>query len=164
MKLFATSGSGVLVLSLFSGLLLDTMPLPLWLDRFWPNWTCLILIYWCLYLPQRVGIGTGWLLGLVLDASKGALIGQYALGLSVAAFLTLKTHRRMRLFPVWQQSFSVCFFVFIDILLVTWINGMIGYPPRDAWFLLPVLSSMLCWPFVFMVLHDLGRSYNKVNV
>jgi hypothetical protein len=50
--------------------------------------------------------------------------------------------------------------VLIDKLLVVWTNGMIGYPPLDGWFLLPLLSSLLSWPLIFIILSDLSRTYH----
>lgn len=43
----------------------------------------------------RIGIGMGWLVGLLLDVARGALLGQYALALSVVAYLTLQAYRRI---------------------------------------------------------------------
>ena len=74
-------GGWVILLSFMLALLLDIIPLPLWVDRFRPDWPALILIYWSMALPHRVGIGSAWVLGLLVDAAKGTLIGQHALAL-----------------------------------------------------------------------------------
>lgn len=148
-------GGWVILLSFVLAFLLTSVPLPLWADRFRPDWLALVLIYWCIALPQRVGVGCGWLAGLVLDAAKGTLLGQHALALTVVAFLTLKTRRRIRMSPLWQQSFAVLVFLIIDQSLVVWINGIVGYPPGNVWYLAPALGGMLLWPWVFIVLRDL---------
>jgi rod shape-determining protein MreD len=103
-------------------------------------------------------VGTGWFIGLILDAAKDTLLGQHALALAVVAFLTVKTHRRIRVLPVWQQALSVLSFLFINQVLVFWINGIIGYPP-DWWFLAPALGGMLFWPWVFIILRDTRRRF-----
>ena len=153
------SGGWVILLTFIIALLLDTIALPLWAGRFWPDWVSLVLIYWCLALPHRVGIGTGWFLGLLLDVAKGTLIGQHALGLSLIAYFSLRTYRRIRLFPAWQQSLSILFFILAQKLLLFWINGISGYPPQDGWFLLPILSDVLLWPLLFIILRDLRRYF-----
>jgi rod shape-determining protein MreD len=153
-------GGGVILLSFIFALLLTIIPLPLWVDRFRPDWLGLVLIYWCMALPQRVGVGTGWVMGLFLDAAKGTLLGQHALALAVVAFLTLKTYRRVRVLPLWQQSFSILVFLGLNQLLVFWINGIIGYPPRDLWYLGPAVGGMLLWPWVFIILRDLRRRFH----
>lgn len=152
-------GGWVILLSFIVALFLDSVALPLWADRFRPDWLALVLIYWCMALPQRVGIGTGWFMGLLLDAAKGALLGQHALGLAVVAYLVIRTYRRVRVFPLWQQALSVTTFLLFEQLLMFWINGMIGYPPRDWWVLAPALSSVLFWPWVFIILRDLRRHF-----
>lgn len=153
-------GGWVILVSFIIAFLLTIMPLPEWPDRFRPDWLSLVLIYWCMALPGRVGVGTGWLVGLIADAAKGTLLGQQGLALALIAFITLKTHQRIRVFPLWQQALIVLFFLLIKQLLVFWINGIIGYPPRDLWYLAPAVGSMLLWPWVFIILRDLRRHFH----
>lgn len=157
---FRHQGGWVILLSFIAAFLLNIIPLPLWADRFRPNWLALVLIYWCMALPHRVGVGTGWSLGLILDAARGTLLGQHALALAVIAFMTVRTHRRIRVFPLWQQALSVLFFLFVNQLMVFWINGVIGYPPNDAWYLAPAVGGMVFWPWVFIILRDLRRHFH----
>ena len=135
------------------------LPLPLWIDRFWPDWVSLVLIYWCLALPQRVNVGTAWVVGLFQDAAAGTLLGQHALALAVIAFLTVKTHQRIRVNPLWQQALSVLGLLIINQLLVSWIDGITGYPPQSWWYLAPAFGGMLWWPWLFIALRDLRRRF-----
>lgn len=107
-------------------------------------------------------MGSAWVLGLLLDVSHGALLGQHALALVIVAFITLKTHRRLRLFPLWQQSLAVLGLLFINQVLVFWVDGISGYPPRDLWYLAPAVSGMLLWPWITIVLGDLSRRFQVV--
>ncbi|MER2602105.1 MAG: rod shape-determining protein MreD [Candidatus Competibacter phosphatis] len=153
------TGSGIMALSLLLAFLLSTIPLPGELDHFRPDWVAMVLIYWCMALPHRVGIGVGWLVGLLLDVARGALLGQYALALAVVAYLTLQTYRRVRVAPPWQQAFSILLFLLVEQLLVFWISGVIGYPPRDWWYLAPALGGMVMWPLLFVILRDVRRYF-----
>lgn len=159
MSLWRQPGARVVVATLTVAFVLDHLPLPDWLALVNPDWLALVLIYWCLALPQRVGIGTGWLLGLLVDAARGTLLGQHALVYAVLAFLALKSHRQVRAFPVWQQAISVVSFLLVGRLLLVWINGMLGYPPRGWSFLIPLGSALLVWPILFVLLRDLRRRY-----
>lgn len=159
MTLAATRGAWVILATFAVAFLLNLMPLPLWLDRFRPDWMALVLIYWCMALPTRVGVGAGWLLGLVQDAARGALLGQHALAMAVVAFLAIRTHQRVRVFPLWQQALSVLMFLLVNQLLVAWVYGITGYPPRSFWYLAPALGGMLLWPWMFIVLRDLRRRF-----
>jgi rod shape-determining protein MreD len=152
-------GNWIIIWSFVIAFLLTIIPLPEGVDYFRPDWLCLVLVYWCMALPQRVGIGIGWLAGLCLDAARGTVLGQHALGLAIVAFLTRKTHRRIRVFPLWQQSLGILFFLLVNQVLMSWINGMLGYPSQDFWYLAPVLGSILLWPGVFIILRDLRRHF-----
>lgn len=152
-------GGWVIVLSFIIAFVLTSIPLPAWLEPFHPDWLCLVLIYWCIALPQRVGMGTAFMLGVLQDVARGALLGQHALALVVVAYVSLKLHRRLRLFPLWQQSLSVFVLLAIEQILVSWVNGISGYPPSNLGYLAPALSGMLAWPLVFILLRDLRHRF-----
>ena len=65
-------GTGVIVLTFVIALLLTVIPLPDWARYLRPDWVGLVLIYWCMALPDRVG----WLCRkatLWLEHSTGAV-------------------------------------------------------------------------------------------
>jgi rod shape-determining protein MreD len=157
--IFRGPGGWVIVLTLLLGFALDMIRLPASLAAFGPEWLALTLIYWSMALPHRVGVGTAWLMGLLVDAVRGVVLGQYALGLAVVVYMTLKVHRQVRVLPLWQQALSIMLFLLVERLLVFWINGAVGYPSRDWWFLAPLLGSALLWPILFIVLRDLRRYF-----
>jgi len=51
-----------------------------------PDMLALVLAFWCIHEPRKMGIGTAWILGLILDAGNGTLLGQHAFAYSVLAF------------------------------------------------------------------------------
>ena len=156
------TGGWVIAFSFLLAFLVAGMPLPGWLDRFRPDWVAMVLIYWCMALPYRFGIGMGWLVGLLVDVGRGALLGQHALAFAAVAYLTLQTRRRIRVFSPWRQAFSVLAFLLIEQILVFWISGVIGYPPRDGWYLAPAVGGMMGWPLLFVILRD-ARRYFQVT-
>lgn len=152
------SGS-IIVASFVAALLLSMVVMPGWAAPFRPEWTVLVLIYWCLALPHRVSVGYGWLVGLCVDVLSGALLGQHALGFAVIAYLVVKLHQRLRVFPIWQQALSVMVFVALEQLLVLWVQGMIGMA-RESWtYWLPSIVSGLLWPWTFLLLRRLRRRF-----
>ena len=160
MPLIRHNGGWVIAVSFIAALLLTTIPLPGWLSDWRPAWVAMMLIYWCLDLPERVGIGIAWVLGLMLDVHTGALLGQNALGLSVIAYLTLRLHKQIRIFPPLQQSVFICFYLLLFQFLALWIRGIIGVPPQHWAFWTPVLSSMLLWPIFVFLMRGVRRKYN----
>ncbi len=150
----------VIVVSFIVAFLLTTIPLPGWLADWRPAWVAMMVIYWCVVLPERVGVAIAWILGLLLDVSTGALLGQNALGLAVIAYLTLRLHKQIRIFPPIQQSILVCFYLLLLQFFSLWIRGIIGVPPQHWTFWAPVLSSVLLWPIFFVIMRGIRHKYN----
>lgn len=154
------NGRWVIVATLLVAFLLTAMPLPSWALTWRPAWVALVLIYWCMALPERMGVGVAWLLGLFLDVQQGTVLGQHALGLSLVAYVTLQTYQRVRVFPLAQQALVVCGFLLLFEFVTLWIRGMMGMPPHHWTFWMPAFTSMLLWPWLFIVLRDLRRKYH----
>lgn len=152
-------GGAVIFFTFVAALVLTVVPLPDDLRILRPDWVLLVLIYWCMALPQRVGVGIGWLLGLFTDVLTGALLGQHALAYSLVAFLTLKLHQRLRLYPLWQQALSMLVLLALGQLLMLWINGIVGRPIHSWLYWMPSLTGALLWPFVFLLLRGLRRAF-----
>jgi rod shape-determining protein MreD len=147
--------AGIIAVSFLIALLLTAIPLPEWAIAWRPAWLTMVLIYWCMVSPKRVSVGTGWLLGFLLDVLKGSLLGQHAAGFAFVAFITVKAHRRIRAFPLAQQALFVGSMIALNGLLTLWIQTMIGLPPQYTSFWLPVLTSMPLWPWLYIILSDL---------
>ncbi len=152
-------GWWVIALSFALAFFLTALPLPDWAQGWRPAWVGLVLIYWCMALPGRIGVGLGWGAGLLLDVLGGTLLGQHALGLALVAFITRKLYLRMRVLPLWQQGAGIFVLVAGYQLLVLWVNGALG-TPVNAWACWSVaFASMLLWPWTFVVLRDVRRRY-----
>ena len=152
-------GYWVILLTLVAALGLAIFPLPSWARPYRPDWVLLVLLYWCMALPTRVGVGTAWTLGLLLDVLKGTLLGQHGLGLAVVAFLMLKLHQRIRVYPLWQQALSIGMLLTLNQLFMLWVNGILGRPGIDWSYWIPSLIGMILWPWIFILLRDLRRRF-----
>lgn len=153
-------GGWIIIASFVVALMLVALPLPGWSEYLRPQWVVLVLIYWCMALPYRVGIGISWLAGIFVDVLTGAILGQHALAYSVVAYVVIKLHKRVRVFPVWQQALLVLVLVLLSQLLTLWIRGAIGRVP-DSWtYWLPSVTSTLIWPWAFMLLRDIRRRFH----
>ncbi len=159
MTLTRHQGGWIVAATFVGAMMLAILPLPVWAEYYRPEWVALVLVYWCMALPQRVGVGVGWTAGLLLDVLKGALLGQHALGLAVTAYLTLSLHQRIRVFPLWQQALTVLMLLTLYQLLLLWFDGITGQPPKGWVYWMPSLTGMLLWPWVFIVLRDLRRRF-----
>jgi rod shape-determining protein MreD len=152
-------GGWIIVASFVVAMMLTALPMPEWASLWRPAWVALVLIYWCMALPARIGVLVGWSVGLLLDVMTGTLLGQHALALAVTAFVAHQLHRRVRVLPVWQQGLTVFGLVFVFQALVLWINGIMGMPVALLAYLAGPLISMFLWPWVFVVLRDARRRF-----
>ncbi len=154
------TGRWILFISVLIAFLLTALPLPHWADDWRPAWVAMVLIYWCMALPERIGIGIAWCMGLLLDVQQGALLGQNALGLALIAYFVIQIHKRFRLFPLVQQSCLVGFIIIFYLLISSWVTGIMGIPPKTWTYWMPAISSMVLWPWLFVILRDIRRQYN----
>ncbi|MHB8455252.1 MAG: rod shape-determining protein MreD [Acidiferrobacterales bacterium] len=147
----------VIGITFLVALILSILPGPDWAEPFRPDWVGLVLIYWCMATPQRVGVGAGWIVGLILDVLYGSLLGQQALAMTLLAFLTIKLHLQMRMFPRWQQAVTVLVLIAINHLLVLWVRDMVVHAPVQWSYWTSSVVSMLIWPWLFVILRDVRR-------
>ena len=150
----------IIAASLLVALVLSILPWPVWTEQFRPDWVALVLIYWCIALPNRVGVGTAWTVGLMLDVLYGSMLGENALAKSLIAFLAVRFHLQLRMFPRWQQGMVVLLLVVVNNLLVLWIKHLAGQAPSTWSYLTPSIVSMLLWPWLFVILRDIRRHGN----
>jgi len=140
------------IVTLLVGLMLTIMPLPESIESFRPDWLALLIIFWAMRLPRTWSIGTAWLIGVVLDVSYGTLLGQHALALCVVAYITVRFHLLMRVFPLSQLSATVFALLALYQFLLFWINGVAGVTAQAVDYWGPVITGTLVWPFLFMFL------------
>lgn len=147
----------VIVLSFVFAFLLTPIPLPDWALPWRPAWVAMVLIYWCMALPERIGVLTGWAIGIMLDVMNGSILGQHAFGLAFIAFITLEYHRRVRMFPLTQQALFVGMLTFVYLVIMLWIYNALGSHVYGMDYLLATLTTALLWPWVFVILRDVRR-------
>lgn len=152
---------GIIILMTFTvAMLLTIVPLPEGLRTLRPDWVGLTLIFWCLVLPYRVSVGSGFIAGLLLDVLTGTLLGQHALALSIMAYVCVRMHQRIRAYPIWQQALTVLVLLILHQLLTLWVDSTIGRPGRSPGYWLPSVFGMLLWPFAYRLLTALRINFS----
>jgi rod shape-determining protein MreD len=144
------------------GLLLSISPLPQFMEIFRPLWLALLLAFWALALPHKIGMTTAWLLGLSEDVLYGTLLGQNALILTLITFLVLSLQQRLRMFPMWQQSLVILVVFGLAQLAQLWLSALTGNRQPTLALVLPALVSALMWPWVSYGLRGL-RNRLSIN-
>lgn len=141
-------------LTLVLALLLASLPWPRALAVWDPLWVPLVLVYWILMLPERVGIVTAWVTGLVDDVVHLTPLGEHAAVLAVVAYVVERWSLQIRLAPLPQQMAILYLLFTADRLLELWLAGSPVFAPGVF---LPPLVTVLLWPFTRSVLARLAR-------
>lgn len=140
--------------SLLCALLLNMfMNIGLWGRAAWmPDLLAVVLVFWSVHQPLRIGVGAAFVFGLIMDVQQGALLGQHALAYTALGFSAISVHRRLLWFGVPTQAVQVLpLFAMAHVLelLVRMVAG--GTFPGWLFFLAPVIEAAL-WPVVSVVL------------
>jgi len=133
-----------IVLSLFAALLLNGLPWGgIWL-MLRPDFVAVVLLYWCMHKPWRVGIGLAWGVGILADVADASLFGQHALAYAVLAFGGVVLSRRLRMFDLRQQTTQVAVIFALTYAVYASVHWQLnGYV---VWlYFLGCLTSTLLW-------------------
>ncbi len=149
----------VIVVTYVAALLLSIWPLPDWAEPFRPAWLVLTTVYWCLFLPHRVGLLVTFVVGILMDSLTGSLLGEHALALLLVAWVILKLHLQIRVYPWWQQTLVVLSLMLLYTFVLFWVDGMLGYTQGSLLRWMPVLITTLLWPWVMQLLSVLQQRY-----
>ena len=141
--------------SILLAFLLQLTPLPHLILEFKPYWLALVLVYWAIETPDRVGLGFAFVLGLAADVLTGQLLGEQALRLLILIFIVLRFRSRLRFFPMGQQALAILALLLNDRIVVLMVRGFSGDPMPSIGFWIGPVMGMIAWPFIFLLLDDL---------
>lgn len=147
----------VIFLSIIAAMILAMLPMPDWFLWWRPAWVLLVLIFWALTMPQLVSVGAAWIVGLIVDLLNGTLLGEHALAFTIVIYIVSRMHIRLNMYPMMQQGLSVLFFVLLYQFILFCVQGFIGELPNSQLYWMSSITSMLLWPWLFVLLRDYRR-------
>jgi rod shape-determining protein MreD len=117
-----------------------------------PDVLAVVLVFWNVHQPLRVGVGAAFMFGVLMDVHDGALLGQHALAYTLMSFVAVAMHRRLLWFSVPSQALQVLP-VFVAAHGVSLIVRMLAGGMFPGWELglAPVFEALL-WPVVSVAL------------
>jgi len=141
---------GFMTASVIAALGFNFLP---WQDvRGVPDLVAVVLLFWSIHQPRKMGIGIAWAVGLVMDAANSVLFGQHALAYAALAYAGQVLHRRIQRFGLLQQAVQV-FVLLIGSQLLMLVTRMIagGTYPGFSYFAGSLVGAAL-WPLASYVL------------
>lgn len=145
----------LLPLSVFIAVLLGLLPLPGLLQPFRPYWLALVVAYWVIEDPDRVGLGFAFAMGMLADLAFGGLLGEQALRLTVMAFILQRFRAQLRFFPLSQQALAIGGLLLNDRVVSAAVHLSLGEPQLPWSFWWAPLLGMLLWAPIFLLLDTL---------
>lgn len=140
--------------SLVAALSLDMLQnMGLWGRAAWTaDFVALVLVFWTIHQPRRVGVASAFMFGILVDVHQGALLGQHALAYTVLSYLAIAIHRRLLWFGVPSQAFQVLPLFAASHAIELGVRMLAGGAfPGFLLLLAPVVESLL-WPVVSVLL------------
>jgi len=128
-----------------------------------PEFILLLVIYWTIYSPQYLGLGTVWLLGLFQDILELSLLGLNAIGMLLIAYILHLVYQRLRNYVFWHQALWVFVLVGVFQLFSNWLNGFMGHSADNPIFLLSAVFSGLLWPFLVVLMGRLQVYFRLIQ-
>jgi rod shape-determining protein MreD len=142
--------AGTILASLAVALLLNFLP---WKNVLLvPDFVALVLAFWCVRQPRLVGLGAGWLLGLLIDVGNGVLLGQHALAYSLLAFAAITLSRRILWFALWSQALHVAALLLFAQGVSALVRIAAGAEFPGWGIVVGPLFGAILWPLVSLVL------------
>lgn len=134
--------------SLIAALLLTMLGSEPWM----PDLLALVLVFWTIHQPLRVGMLAAFCFGLVMDVHQAGLLGQHALSYTALSFLSIMIHRRMLWFGAPSQALQLLPLMVAAHMLELVVRLLSGgsMPPWTFW-ISPLLQALL-WPLASIVL------------
>ena len=137
--------------SLAGALFLNFLPTSYWPGM--PDWVAVVLAFWCVHHPRRVGMGWAFVLGLLMDVADGAALGQHSLAYVPLAFLAGGLARRILWFPIGQQALHVLPMLLLVQCLQAVVRLAVGADlPGWGYFVSPLVATALWIPVTFVLL------------
>ena len=144
--------TGLIVLTIVTALAANFIPLPSGDLQLRPDFCALVLLYWGIYQPRRVGFTIAFLLGLLVDLADASLFGQHALAYVALLFAAIALHRRILNFHLFAQALHIFPLLLGAELIVVGVRLIAGdeLPPMGH-FLSAAIGALLWIPLCVLL-------------
>jgi len=129
-------------------LVLSIIPLPEPWCFLRPLWVLIFVLYLQWSVPKGCSVSFVMLLGLSLDALGAGLMGQHAFALLLTVWIASRNAQRFRLLGIGHQMLGLGFFCLIYQLILLVISFFLGYHILFLPTLLPIITTVLFWPWI----------------
>lgn len=141
--------------------------MPLGLRTWAPDLLLMVLLFWGIHQPRRIGLAAAFGFGVLMDVQAASLLGQHALAYAVCMFLAQQARNHL----LWHNSGIIQavylwpLFMLLQLLLFIpgYLHTQVVPPMQVLW--APLLQSLL-WPLLRLALllpQMQGRDYDQIR-
>lgn len=156
------NGGWLILVTILFAMVLGVLHLPetwpAWLGWLRPAWVSMVIFFWVMALPDRLGLIAAWMLGFLVDALNADPLGLNGFLLAAITYITWRFYERLRMYSVVQQCGVVFMLVLAGETLRMLVVDLMFARGMSWGVMLPALTSMLLWPFVYLFLDRLRAS------
>ena len=136
--------------SLVFAFLLNLLP---WGRIGWaPDFLALVLVFWNIHQPRKVGIGIAFLFGVLMDVHDAALLGEHALAYSLLSYGAISMHRRVPWFgALGKMAHVLPLFLAAQVITIV-VRAVVGSGLPGWPILLSSFTTTLLWPLAELLL------------
>lgn len=135
---------------------------PEWLGWLRPAWVAMVIFYWVMELPHRIGLIAAWIIGALVDVLLAEPLGLNGLVLAAITYVAWRFYERLRMYSMVQQ----CGVVFLLVLGAELTRALVLHAVTGrewSWGVIgPCAVSLVLWPFVAVVLTRLRLQFRVV--
>lgn len=142
--------SGFIAVSLIGALLLNLLPT----GNYWgvPDWVALVVVFWNIHQPRKVGIGIAFAMGIAMDINDAALLGEHALAYTLLGYGAITLHRRVLWFGMTGQMAHVLPLLLAAQIATYAVRIFSGAAPPGFMALLQSVVATALWPLITLLL------------
>ncbi|WP_244531892.1 rod shape-determining protein MreD [Nitrosomonas aestuarii] len=140
------------LLSLALALILNFIPSQSFSLSARPDFAALVILFWSINQPQRMGMSIAFCIGLMMDVHNAGILGHHALAYCAIVYIASVFRRRLRIFDLMQQAPQVGLILLIMQGLLVLIALLNGSNLPDWTFFLASLTGAIVWPLIAFIL------------
>ncbi|MDB5762178.1 MAG: rod shape-determining protein MreD [Herminiimonas sp.] len=127
-----------------------------------PDFVALVLIFWSIHQPRKIGIGVAFMMGLLMDVHNASLLGENALAYTLLSYFAIMIHRRVLWFRPATQALHILPLLLVMQAVQLVIQLIVSGKFPDWFYFIESFVTAALWPVVtWMLLAPQRRAINR---
>lgn len=117
-----------------------------------PDFVAIVLLFWNIHQPRKVGMGIAFVLGILMDVHSASLFGEHALAYTLLSYGAIMIHRRVLWFSFGVQALHVLPLLVLAQIVPFLIRLLMGAAFPGWGYLIDGFVEAALWPLASILL------------